>query len=255
MDALPQSAGQVSANWKALVQRIPSKATAKTASKPGEEIWFDHVDPIFLDPSNGCSDDEEKPEIALVTPKSYTGKTKAVAMDCEMVGVGTLGRDSIVARVSVVNQCGHRLYDKYVAPTEKVTDYRTAVSGIRPKDLQKGESFKVVQREISELIKGRILVGHAVHNDLKVLYLDHPRRSTRDTAKYKPFRKLFHGGTPSLKRLAEKLLGIKIQEGEHDSVQDAQVAMRLYTLRKVEWEGDLKTRPKHKPNNVCRDNK
>ena len=28
--------------------------------------------------------------------------------------------------------------------------------------------FKNVQKEVSELIKGRILIGHAVHHDLKV---------------------------------------------------------------------------------------
>lgn len=65
--------------------------------------------------------------------------TKAVAMDCEMVGVGPDGEDSIVARVSLVNQFGKCIYDKYVKPTEKVTDYRTAVSGIRPDDIKNGE--------------------------------------------------------------------------------------------------------------------
>lgn len=54
-------------------------------------------------------------------------------MDCEMVGVGLNGEDSILARASLVNHFGHCVYDKYVKPTEKVTDYRTAVSGIRPK--------------------------------------------------------------------------------------------------------------------------
>ena len=28
--------------------------------------------------------------------------------------------------------------------------------------------FKNVQKEVSELIKGRVLVGHAIHYDLKV---------------------------------------------------------------------------------------
>lgn len=31
-----------------------------------------------------------------------------------------------------------------------------------------GEEFEVVQREVADLLKGRILVGHALHNDLKV---------------------------------------------------------------------------------------
>lgn len=68
--------------------------------------------------------------------------TKAVAIDCEMVGVGPDGEDSILARVSLVNQFGKCIYDKHVKPTEKVTDYRTAVSGIRPEDIKDGESRK-----------------------------------------------------------------------------------------------------------------
>ena len=60
-------------------------------------------------------------------------------MDCEMVGVGFGGKDSILARVSIVNHFGHCIYDKYVKPREKVTDYRTAVSGIRPKDIENGK--------------------------------------------------------------------------------------------------------------------
>lgn len=129
--------------------------------------------------------------------------TRVVAIDCEMVGVGPDGEDSILARVSLVNQFGKCIYDKYVKPTEKVTDYRTAVSGIRPQDIKNGElwwpykgetekmlsliafnrwhifkniSFtgeevKTVQREVAEILKGRIVVGHAIHNDLKVMWM------------------------------------------------------------------------------------
>lgn len=62
-------------------------------------------------------------------------------MDCEMVGVGGDGRESMLARVSIVNQYGQCIYDKFVQPQEEVTDYRTHVSGIRPADLVKGRSF------------------------------------------------------------------------------------------------------------------
>jgi len=64
--------------------------------------------------------------------------TKVVGMDCEMVGVGDDGRDSILARVSIVNQYGRCIYDKFVKPTERVTDYRTKVSGVRRPDLLNG---------------------------------------------------------------------------------------------------------------------
>ena len=47
-----------------------------------------------------------------------------LGMDCEMVGVGRDGTDSVLARVSIVNHFGHAVYDKFVSPREKVTDYR-----------------------------------------------------------------------------------------------------------------------------------
>jgi len=31
-----------------------------------------------------------------------------------------------------------------------------------------GEDFKTVQKEVADILKGRILVGHALRNDLKV---------------------------------------------------------------------------------------
>ena len=50
----------------------------------------------------------------------------------------------------------------------QVTDYRTEVSGVRPEDLAGAPDFKQVQTEVAELIKDRLLVGHAIHHDLKV---------------------------------------------------------------------------------------
>ena len=44
-----------------------------------------------------------------------------------MVGVGEKGSDSILARISIVNQFGNCVYDKFVKPTEEVVDYRTWV--------------------------------------------------------------------------------------------------------------------------------
>lgn len=57
-----------------------------------------------------------------------------------MVGVGPAGEESAAARVSIVNQHGKCVYDKYIRPARPVTDYRTAVSGIRPEHLQRGGS-------------------------------------------------------------------------------------------------------------------
>ncbi|XP_005990671.1 RNA exonuclease 4 [Latimeria chalumnae] len=231
---------------------------AMVEQKPAEpDIWFDDVDPEdieaglgsevadFVRKQMGLQQTKPLPQSEknmLVKEKAFDGLTKVVAMDCEMVGVGPSGEDSIVARVSLVNQFGKCVYDKYVQPMEKVTDYRTAVSGIRPEHINNGENLKVVQQEVANILKDRTLVGHAIHNDLKVLFLDHPKKKIRDTQKYKPFRKKVQNGRPSLKLLCEKILLVKVQESEHCSVEDAQAAMRLYTMFKKQWEADIKAK-------------
>ena len=52
-----------------------------------------------------------------------------------MVGVGPNGTEDLLARVSVVNYFGHVLLDAFIAPSQRVTDWRTKYSGIRPADV------------------------------------------------------------------------------------------------------------------------
>jgi RNA exonuclease 4 len=62
--------------------------------------------------------------------------TRVLALDCEMVGTGPDGSRSALARVVVVNAVGNVVLDSFVRPASAVTNYRTAVSGIRPHQLQ-----------------------------------------------------------------------------------------------------------------------
>ena len=39
-----------------------------------------------------------------------------------------------------------------------------------------------------------------------------------------------------LKALTERFVGVKVQTGEHSSVQDSQAAVRLYTMFRKDWE-------------------
>ncbi|XP_044295948.1 RNA exonuclease 4 [Varanus komodoensis] len=252
--------GRGSAEQKERNFKHKKRKTEEQVEPKPEDIWFDDVDPDDIEAALGPEaarlarkkmgiqdkQPQQPAEQTLVKEKAFEGLTKAVAMDCEMVGVGPTGEDSIVARVSIVNLFGKCIYDKYVKPTEEVTDYRTAVSGIRPENLRTGENFKVVQKEVADILRGRILAGHALHNDLKVLFLDHPKKKIRDTQKYKPFKQQVKSGRPSLKLLCEKLLNVKVQTLEHSSIQDAQAAMRLYTLVKKQWEASLKVKRKEK---------
>lgn len=101
-----------------------------------------------------------------------------------MVGVGIDGIESSLARVSLVNFYGAIQLDEFVRQRERVVDYRTQFSGIRAADMIKGmhhsshpgianklriaKPFEEIQKQVADLLKDRILIGHAVYNDLKV---------------------------------------------------------------------------------------
>ncbi|CAD0098878.1 unnamed protein product [Aureobasidium mustum] len=168
---------------------------------------------------------------------------KFLAIDCEMVGTGPLD-DNVLARVSIVNFHGEQIYDSFVQPVPgvEVTDYRTFVSGIRPHHLKPdvARPFSEVQKEVAALLEGKILIGHAVKNDLDVLLLSHPKRDIRDTSRHSTFRKMSMGRAPALRKLAKEFLGMEIQGGEHSSVEDARATMMLFKLEKEAFEKEVK---------------
>ncbi|KAI8645434.1 ribonuclease H-like domain-containing protein [Parasitella parasitica] len=223
-------------------------AIIKTSSIPDkDELWF--AEDVDEDTLKSVYTPKETPQQQKLKKKSIVAKMnsvtgdaaklgKYVAIDCEMVGVGPDGADSALARVSIVNYNGALLLDCYVKPQEKVTDYRTKVSGIEPHHLESEDAltFKEAQYKTEAIIRNRILVGHAVYNDLQALILSHPALLIRDTSRYKPFRKLAKGRTPGLKMLVKEVLGINIQSGSHSSVEDARFTIQLYKNVKDEWE-------------------
>lgn len=74
--------------------------------------------------------------------------TMMVALDCEMVGTGPGGRCSELARCSILDYHGNVLYDKYVQPSQPVTDYRTPWSGIRSHHLRKATPFSQARDQV-----------------------------------------------------------------------------------------------------------
>jgi DNA polymerase III epsilon subunit-like protein len=119
-------------------------------------------------------------------------KDKYVGLDCEMVGIGLSGKQSALARCCMVDFDGSVIYDKYVRPKGFVTDFRTQWSGIRKQDLRAGEAITLLecQENVTALLKDKILVGHALKNDLDVLMLGHPKKMIRDTATFKPYMRV-----------------------------------------------------------------
>ncbi|XP_018618918.2 apoptosis-enhancing nuclease [Scleropages formosus] len=172
---------------------------------------------------------------------------KLIAMDCEMVGTGLGGRCSEVARCSLVNYYGEVVYDKYIKPQQPVVDYRTRWSGISKCHLVNAVSFKKARREILQILKGKVVVGHALHNDFQALGFIPPKHLIRDTSSTHLLRQLsgFSGrGCISLKRLAKVLLQRDIQVGQkgHSSVEDAVAALDLYKQVEGPWEEEMMMR-------------
>lgn len=167
-----------------------------------------------------------------------------VALDCEMVGVGPGGYSSALGRVCLVNWNEEIILDTFVKVSEPITDYRTFVSGIRKEDIESEEAmdFDQCRMTLASLLAGKILVGHALKNDLRALQLHHPWYDTRDTAKYEPFMNHCEiTGIPKSRKLRdlvkEKLnRNIQIDGEEHSPVEDAVAALNLFQFAKKKWE-------------------
>jgi RNA exonuclease 4 len=186
--------------------------------------------------------------------EEYYDNIAVVGLDCEMVGGGRNGMKSLLARCSVVtldhipthhdignnksspqksqkknitslNQNLVVLYDKYIIPREKITDYRTEWSGITKSTYSNNNSsipivsFHQCQNEITQLFasisnKKVVVVGHALENDFEVLEITHPISLIRDTAFFVPYMRQVKTKMYSRKLsvLSSEELGIDIQQ-------------------------------------------
>lgn len=229
-------------------QKQPSRPSKPQAAK--REIPPAHQ---FFVSQNWKSLIERRPDVA---PKAKEQESKVVglvgrnvvAMDCEMVGVGPSGTRSVLARVSIVDCEGKVLLDKYVRPNEYVTDFRTPITGITSATFyREGVISEDEAREMAaKVMEGKIVVGHSLQNDFQALLLSHPHVLIRDTSLYRPLRPPGQKKTPSLRKLALHWLQEKIQDGTHDSVQDAKTALRLYMLKSKAWEKQMQSAMQHR---------
>jgi RNA exonuclease 4 len=184
----------------------------------------------------------KKPRSRQKNSKSRKTNKNVLALDCEMVGVGEYGLDSALARVTLVDWNGRVVYDEFVKPAVPVVDYRTFVSGITKEQLEeRGVDISQVRFIVSGLIEGKILVGHALKNDLQALSISHPWQQMRDTAKYEPFMRIRADGRAyprKLRDLSLEFLGREIQAPgrAHCPVEDAMAALDLYKQTKQKWE-------------------
>jgi len=172
------------------------------------------------------------------------------ALDCEMVGIGPYGAESALARVSIVNWDCEVVLDTFVKVPVPVTDYRTFVSGVRSEDIESSKAIELkgVRSAVQNILRGKILIGHGLENDLKALNITHPWCDTRDTATYAPYmRQHFDDQNrcvmlpKRLKDLAWEELGKKIQVlgDAHSPIEDGAAALELYKAVRPQWEAHV----------------
>eukprot|EP00744_Colponema_vietnamica_P004855 GILI01007194.1.p1 GENE.GILI01007194.1~~GILI01007194.1.p1 ORF type:complete len:1021 (+),score=210.86 GILI01007194.1:147-3065(+) len=145
----------------------------------------------------------------------------------------------LLARVSCIvsSQPGDErvLVDDYIQTDEDIKDYVSQYSGIHHGDLELGKShYPLTTRKANNmklralLDRGCKFVGHGLSQDFRVCNLQVPAGQTIDTVELFAKTKAAGGRKFALRTLAATLLGETIQEDEHDSIEDARTALRLY---------------------------
>eukprot|EP00978_Attheya_sp_CCMP212_P026805 scaffold88881_cov49-Attheya_sp.AAC.6 len=228
----------------------PSESTDEPAPKKKKRSTkeFPRINDLLAE--HEAEKKKEKEELAKQEKENQVPlhiRQRYVALDCEMVGIGSGGKQSALARVSLVDWDGSVVIDTFVQVPDRVTDFRTHVSGVRSKDISSTSSSAMELHEcrnlVASLMKDKVLVGHSLKNDLSALLLDHPKVDIRDTAKYRPLmrRQLQKFRPRKLRDLVKEHVGTVIQADgeEHSSIDDAQASMDLFKCFREAWEKEL----------------
>ncbi|KAI0838525.1 ribonuclease H-like protein [Hypoxylon sp. FL0890] len=175
----------------------------------------------------------------LSTPAKASGaRRKAIALDCEMVGVAD-GQDELAHICAIDLFTGQVLINTLVCPTEVVKDWRTKYSGVTPAKMamakasgQVLDGWPAARAKLFEFADAdTVLVGHSLNHDLRVLRIAHKRVVdsailVAEAVFGKGNRMLRQWG---LKQLSGDLLGISIQSsrGGHDCLEDTLATREL----------------------------
>ncbi|KAH6649097.1 ribonuclease H-like domain-containing protein [Truncatella angustata] len=177
----------------------------------------------------------------LMAPEHSSRTThRVVAIDCEMVGVGSghfegtqeKQRSELAQLCAVDVLTGEVLIDKLVNPLEKVIDWRTRFSGVSRSVINTARrqgklllGWRAARSELFTYIDAdTIMVGHALHNDLLIMRLVHS--NVVDTS-FQTAEAVFGSAgiankTWGLKVLAKDLtnLSIQVDKKGHDCTED-----------------------------------
>lgn len=239
----------------------------KSMSHGIDDSWKERLDTSILYFRGSAPQEEDPSTFKLLNPQMETPQPSTlVAIDAEFV---SLQREEIdikadgsretvrptrlgLARVSVLRGSGDDegipFIDDYITIAEPVVDYLTEFSGIYPGDLDRATSrhvlcsLKVAYKKLWLLLNlGCIFIGHGLLKDFRTINIQVPKSQVIDTVDLFYIRS--RQRKLNLRFLAWLLLGEEIQLEEHDSVEDARTALRLWKKwREFEDAGILENR-------------
>lgn len=218
-------------------------------------VWSPPPTPPSASTSLRASAPVWTPPSTEVTPEMYKNMVRIinnqiVAIDCEMVGVGS---ENALAHVAIIDLYGNEIYNKYVIPLygiNSITNYRTKYSGITKNILRnknnngKALPFETIKSEVHAILKDKLIVGHGLINDFKVLDYTPDDDSVWDTTLINGYMKNHPNniGLPEgskrrqakkLKVLAKEIANNNIQMNHitgHSPLEDARASMNLYRI-------------------------
>lgn len=175
-----------------------------------------------------------------------------LSIHCESVRTGISGVNKTLARVTIVDgRSRNILMDDFCQIPLPVTDF--CDTGITPFDIQvpspmsasSAKPLSVIRAHVEQFLRGSLLVGYKVEEDLKALGISHPWTQIRDTAFFPPF---LHtrtvGGSTSVvtvrspDELSAEFLGQPLRPmGDRARPVDlCQSTLGLYDTFRVQWE-------------------
>ena len=181
-------------------------------------------------------------------------RQRILFLDCEFVGghkemVGTkLKGTQLLASIAIMDYQGRVILDTRVTPSKKIKSYCRWITGFRPVDLVNQRKEEEIIKEVNVLIRGRILIGHDLTSDLKVLRTNpEDIAGIRDLSTSLVLRELIPSENPrlSLKDVALKILGKELRSSKqvngkeepepHSALEDVKAIREIYLKIEMNW--------------------
>lgn len=187
-----------------------------------------------------------QPQRGPSPPPNYELLTEKVFLDCEMLLTAATFNSKhkqVLARASLINDKGELIYDICVEhQMGNIIPSGLKWAGLTRNHIQPAFGalpFSKVKENLRGLLRDRILVGHALHNDTRALEINQSweLRGKRDTQTYSGFRR-YGRITPGLAFLSELLLDQTIQSSFHCSIEDAKATRQLYKLQEMDIDAE-----------------